>query len=117
MKKCDDCIKRSPSKVTLYCATCNEVNQNYRPTFIVESRVERFHLVSVEEPVVNINLTKLKRLRINEVVGLCIKLLLKRTFKTDFPVFEEAFVKDLRKAIWEVLDLHAGHLKGGVNEF
>lgn len=68
-------------------------------------------LVLVEEEMININTTKLKETRINEIVGICVKLLLKRTFKTKFSMFEEVFVKDLRKAIWGVLALHANHLR------
>jgi len=110
MKKCDDCIKRGLS--TFGCTTCNEVNQNYRlyPSIAAEKMAKHFDLVSIEEPVVNINTTKLREIGLTEVVGLCIKLLLKRAFRNEFPVFEEAFTEDLRKAIWKVLALHAGHL-------
>lgn len=113
MKKYDDPVKSNPSKNVFQ--TCDEVNQNYRlyPAIIAERMWKHSHLASVEEPVININATKLREIGINEVVGLCIKLLLKRTFKTEFPVFEEAFARDLRKAIWEVLTLHAGHLHMG----
>jgi len=71
---------------------------------------EHSHIVNVKEPTININLTAVRKMRMGEIVGMCIHLLSKRTFLTEFPVFEEIFAKDLREAIWKVLDLHAGHL-------
>ena len=75
-----------------------------------EDGYDQGSLVLMEEEIVTMNVTKIRKTKINIIVGICIRLLSKRAFKTNFPVFEEAFANDLRKAIWKVLDLHAGSL-------
>jgi len=106
MKECDDIVK-SDRHETIFHDTlqiCSEFPA----------------VMSKEGPGIDINVTKLRKTHINELVGICIKLLLRRVFTTSLPVFEEAFAKDLREAIWKVLNLHARHLcmkKGEIDEF
>ena len=116
MKKCDGFVETDLSETIFHdtlqiCEeVCEEVNQgNHSHSFptSIAGKVEYPNPVS---PAININVTKLRKTGINEVVGICIKLLLRRVFKTNLPVFEEAFAKDLREAIWKVLNLHASYL-------
>jgi len=96
MKECDDIVK-SDRHETIFHDTlqiCSEFPA----------------VMGAEGPGIDINLTKIEKTNINIIVGICIKLLLRRVFTTNLPVFEEVFIKDLREAIWKVLNLHARHL-------
>ena len=86
----------------------------------MEDDYDNESIILMEDEIVTMNITKIQKTNINIIVGMCIKLLLRRVFTTSLPVFEEAFAKDLREAIWKVLNLHARHLcmkKGEIDEF